>query len=206
MRSCPCTRDRGHMTTTRPDHLRDGIAAAAVRCFERYGPQRTSMADIADEAGISRQSIYRAFEDRPALINFILNRRITLMADGVREHFAKYTTFEEAVVEGSLESLRAGREDRLFRDIVTKALDHTVEQFLLNGTDEIHRAMMSYWAPVLQKARKSGIVKSKASNDQIVEWIRHVHTVLGMRDDLDDDGLREILTNFVVPSITGSGV
>jgi len=36
---------------------RDKIVDAAIRCFERFGPQRTSMNDIADEAGISRRAL-----------------------------------------------------------------------------------------------------------------------------------------------------
>ena len=62
------------MTTTAPDDLRGTrheIVDAAVRCFERYGPQRTSMRDIAEEAGISRRTLYRVFDDRSALIEEI---------------------------------------------------------------------------------------------------------------------------------------
>jgi AcrR family transcriptional regulator len=49
------------VTTPAADDLRDTqhkIVDAAVRCFERYGPQRTSMSDIAEEAGISRRTLY----------------------------------------------------------------------------------------------------------------------------------------------------
>lgn len=48
------------------------------------------MADIADEAGISRQSVYRFFEDRSTLIQYILNRRISGMADSLVAQFRKY--------------------------------------------------------------------------------------------------------------------
>ena len=43
------------------------IFAAALTLFGRHGFQRTSMADIAREAGIARATLYLRFSDKPAL-------------------------------------------------------------------------------------------------------------------------------------------
>lgn len=40
------------------------IIDAAVRVFSRYGVKRTSMNDIASEAGIARQTLYNAFANK----------------------------------------------------------------------------------------------------------------------------------------------
>ena len=71
-----------------PADIRLKIIDAAVRCFERYGPQRTSMNDIADEAGISRRTLYRIFGDRSDLIETLLHRRLAEMGRRVEEHLA----------------------------------------------------------------------------------------------------------------------
>ena len=42
----------------------DAIVAAAVPVFSRYGFARTSMADIAAEAGVSRATLYLHFKDK----------------------------------------------------------------------------------------------------------------------------------------------
>ena len=40
------------------------ILEAALRVFSRFGVKKTSMADIAEEAGISRQTLYKAFRSK----------------------------------------------------------------------------------------------------------------------------------------------
>jgi AcrR family transcriptional regulator len=181
------------MPTKKNADTRDAIAKAAMRCFERYGPQRTSMADIADAAEMSRQSVYRFFEDRSALIQYILNQRISALAEALRVKFA--------LIEGSVISIRASREDTLFDEIVANGTDHGVELFLLRGTEDIRRIMGEYWKPLLDQARKEGRLRPGITNERILEWIRHIHTILRLRDDQDEEAQRRMLRDFLVPSI-----
>ncbi|MEM6834027.1 MAG: helix-turn-helix domain-containing protein [Pseudomonadota bacterium] len=44
------------------------ILDAALQVFLRYGVKRSSMADIAAEAGISRQTLYKYFSDKDAVL------------------------------------------------------------------------------------------------------------------------------------------
>lgn len=159
------------------------------------------MVDIAEEAGASRQSIYRFFEDRSALIRFILDRRITDMAASLRETFARYDSLEETLVEGSIASLKVSRSDVLFSKIVATSLDLSIEQFMLRGSQEINDSMASLWNPILERARLEGKLADTVSNSDIIEWVRHFHTILTMRDDLDEVGMRRMLQRFFVPSI-----
>lgn len=45
------------------------IAAAALRVFMRYGFKRATMNDIADEAGVVRQTLYNAFANKDEVIH-----------------------------------------------------------------------------------------------------------------------------------------
>jgi AcrR family transcriptional regulator len=189
------------MAANGADPMREKIAAAAVRCFGRFGAQRTSMNDIADEAGYSRQTVYRAFEDRTALVNYILDKRIAAMAKKVKQRLETYETLEEALVEGSIVSVQIGRQDKVANDIMSNTLDHRMELFILQGGMSIHPIMRDLWDPWLERGRHEGRIRDAVSNDQIVEWIRQVHTLLMVRDDQDEAVQREMLTNFFVPSI-----
>lgn len=53
------------------------IIEAAVRLFSRYGVKRTSMNDIAAEAGIARQTLYNAFSNKDE----VLQATIRLFSD-----------------------------------------------------------------------------------------------------------------------------
>ena len=44
------------------------MAAAALRVFARYGTRRTTMSDIAEEAGVVRQTLYNVFPSKGAVI------------------------------------------------------------------------------------------------------------------------------------------
>jgi|HubBroStandDraft_3_1064219.scaffolds.fasta_scaffold93548_2 AcrR family transcriptional regulator len=177
------------------------FAEAAIRCFQKYGSHRTSMSDIADEAGASRQSVYRFFEDRSTLIQYILNKRISLMGEALRSVFNTYASLPEAIVEGSLASLTIGWSDELYLEIISHNTDHGLELFLYRGTKEIHQIMMEIWGPLLDRARASGELRQDLTNSQIVDWIRHVHASLAIRDDLDAAARRKILENFLLPSV-----
>ncbi len=183
------------------DMTPENIAAAAERCFQKFGAQRTTMADIADEAGIARQSIYRVFEDRSSLIRFVLSQRVAMLAEQVRGAFDGYETIEQAIVEGSIVSVRVGRLDPIFNQIVTEATDHSIEVFLSRGTEDVHRLMRSLWIPILKRARAEGQIREGASDDQIIEWLRYIHAILTVRDDLKEAKQREMLRLFILPSI-----
>lgn len=55
----------------------ENIIEAAVRLFSRYGVKRTSMNDIAAEAGIARQTLYNAFSNKDE----VLQATIRLFSD-----------------------------------------------------------------------------------------------------------------------------
>jgi AcrR family transcriptional regulator len=179
---------------------RQAVADAAVRCFQRFGVHRASMTDVADEAGMSRQSVYRLFPSRPGLLEFIVGQRIAAMGESLRPYFAGVETLEEALVEGSMLSVQLGTEDQLFAEIVNQSGEHKLEQFLFRGSKEIQKMMLALWAPVLNKARADGKLRPGVTNEQAVAWIRNQHAVLMIRED-DEATRRRHLETFVVPSL-----
>ena len=84
-----------------------------MRCFEKYGPGRTSMSDIAEEAGISRRTLYRVFDDRTTLVEAILHRRLVDLGHTVRARLETYADVEEALVDGSLFSIEVAEGDMI---------------------------------------------------------------------------------------------
>ena len=50
-----------------------GLAEAALRVFIRSGYHRTKMAEIAEEAGVGKGTLYEYFENKGALFRFVLD-------------------------------------------------------------------------------------------------------------------------------------
>ncbi|WP_419838762.1 TetR/AcrR family transcriptional regulator [Candidatus Poriferisodalis sp.] len=188
---------------TLADHAneRDKIVDAAIRCFERFGPQRTSMNDIADEAGISRRTLYRQFDDRPALVAEILDRRLSELHASVVAHLATYDDIEAALIEGSLFSVEAGEADELVAEIVRHEHAGTPERFLLRVNDAIAARVLESWSAVLGRGRAQGRVRTELSDTRVVELIMTVHTVALLRDDLGRNGRRALFRDLLVASV-----
>jgi predicted polyphosphate/ATP-dependent NAD kinase len=97
--------------------------------------------------------------------------------------------------------MAVGAKDTLFQEIIAQSGEHQVEVFIFKGSAEIQEMMVELWSPVLNKARQRGQLVSDASNEEIVEWIRNQHAVFSLRDDYSEDRQRQILANFLVPSL-----
>jgi AcrR family transcriptional regulator len=189
---------------SRSSETRERIVEAAEECFIQNGTQRTSMSDIAAAAGVSRKTLYRQFEDRPALIEALLIRRIYQVGDKLRKGFSSFSDFEEALVEGSILSVTAGRKDQLINEVVQKESNHRIEQFLFRGNQQIQDDMRETWFPVIELGRRKGSVRPDLTDERIIEIIINIHALLLMRDDYGPAKQREFLQDVLVPAITGS--
>lgn len=56
------------------DTTADRIAAAALALFARQGVQKTNLAAVAHEAGVTRVTVYRYFGDRVGLVRAVCQR------------------------------------------------------------------------------------------------------------------------------------
>lgn len=176
------------------------IIDAAANCFEQYGPQRTSMDDIAKAAGISRKTLYRVFEDRPKLIQAVLQWRWSKVALKMQKRISKAKSFEEALLEGALTGVSAARNDKLSADIIHNATDHTLEQFILRGNDRTHRTNHDIWEDAIAKGREEGVVKQNLSDERIIEIIAGITVLLLLRDE-GPAKQRSFLQDVLLPSI-----
>ena len=52
----------GSDAPTTIDAARDRLIDAAEACFTKFGPAKTTLEDIASEAGVSRATVYRYFD------------------------------------------------------------------------------------------------------------------------------------------------
>lgn len=177
------------------------VAAAAAACFEKGEPSTFSMTDIADAAGVSRQAAYRAFSTRADLLRHVLNDRLKIIGASLEKHFRRAGSLEEALVECAFLAVQAGRNDPLFAKILRSEADHSVEQFIFRGSPEILSITKDLWGPHLARARAEGLVNPEISDERFLDWIQQIEAVLSMRDDFSDEQQRQLLRDFLVPSI-----
>ena len=86
----------------RPDNTadaRDRICQAALECFLRLGIQRTTMTDIAREAGITRPTLYKHFKNKADVLFTSIDNEALQFALAVVAHARTFDALEERIVE-----------------------------------------------------------------------------------------------------------
>jgi AcrR family transcriptional regulator len=89
------------------------IVSAAFRAVATFGLSRFTMEDVAREAGLSRQSVYRYFDSKDALLTELVYREEEAFLRGVRDAYAHHEDLEAAIAEAVAFCLRLQREHPL---------------------------------------------------------------------------------------------
>lgn len=89
------------------------LVAAAARCIAREGLDKTSVASIAREAGVTRQTVYRYFESGAAIVAEAEIRAGGGILRGLHELARRYDTPSERLIEAMVYLYREMPRDPL---------------------------------------------------------------------------------------------
>jgi len=180
---------------------REFLMDAAESCFDRYGIGKTTMDDIAKEAGVSRPTVYRHFDDRDTLILAVVVRRSRQLIERAQKYIRKYKSFDEQLVEGLMFMVDKGRKDPFVGLLVTPAHMDLVNQILVGSTAAVDLAY-EMWEPILVEARERGELNPDLDFRAIATWITYLTLLLIGRGDIEPDvgSQRELLRTFVTPA------
>lgn len=196
-------RRRGSVLSDDTEEARAQILKAAESMFQRYGVSKTTMDDIAKEAGVSRPTVYRYFGDRDSLITALIEARSRRLFDKARAYLRERSTLADQIVDGLIFLVERGRHDPIVRLIVSP--EHMdLATALVGSTGLAARLTYEMWAPLLAEARERGEIREGLTDEEICEWIALVQLVLVGRMDFssdEDPENRRMLTNFLLPSI-----
>ena len=79
---------------------RERLLEAAIHCIQLYGVAKTAISDVAREAGVTRRTVYRYFEDREARVGAALVRGVRDFTGRARTLLETFEEPEDMVVEG----------------------------------------------------------------------------------------------------------
>ncbi len=78
---------------------RQRIIAAATRCIERMGVPKTTLSNVAEEVGVTRQTVYRYFPSLAELLSAVAETGTADFIERMQAHLASAPTPIDAVVE-----------------------------------------------------------------------------------------------------------
>ena len=163
------------------ERVREQIVKAARACFVRFGTEKTSMSDVAKEAGVSRGTVYRYFRDRSELIQGVFAYESRLFHDGVRRQLDRFDTLEQQIVE------YAGILAAFTHDIATGARSRIelsrerLALLLTSHSKPLLRGTIDLLVPYIEAAIERGEVREDLHGRRAAEWLaRMLFTVSSM--------------------------
>lgn len=160
---------------------REQIVKAARACFLRFGTEKTSMSDVAREAGLSRGTVYRYFDDRADLIEGVFAYESHLFHESMRRQLDRLASLEEQVVEC------AGILAAFEHDVATGARSRIevsrerLALLLTSHSEPLLRDTIEFLVPYVEAAKERGELRSDLNVRSASEWIgRMLFTIASM--------------------------
>src|SRR5688500_17495518 len=91
---------------------------AALACVMDVGLRRTTLADVARRAGVSRSTVHRQWDDPDTRVAALLTRELTAAITEVQEQVAVLPTARERLVEAAAQVVERTAEHPLYRRIL----------------------------------------------------------------------------------------
>jgi AcrR family transcriptional regulator len=188
---------------TRTKPVRERLLDAAEGCLEQFGPQKTSMEDVARAAGMSRATVYRYFENRDALLLGVASRQASSLAAEAINYLAGFNTISDWLVEGLLFTLREMPKRPVFASLVT-SLDSRSSGSLLLGSTGLVQIGVNVLRPMFVNAKEQGLLRDDVDPEMLVEWLlRVLWTYLNAPSQVatDEEGMRKLFRMMLIPAV-----
>jgi len=188
---------------TKSKPVRERLLDAAEGCLEQFGPQKTSMEDVARAAGMSRATVYRYFENRDALLRGVASRQAASLATEAMAFLPQFNTISDWLVEGCLFTLREIPKRPVFASLVT-SLDSSAASKLLLGSSGMIQIGVNVLRPMFANARQQGLLREDVDIDMLIEWLlRVLWTYLNAPSQVatDEESMRKLFHMMLIPAV-----
>ena len=183
----------------------DAVLDAARRCIARVGVAKTTVDDVAREAGRSRATLYRLFSGKPELLEALAEREITAL----EARLLAAVDREAALADVLTDLIVAAQGELASHDALVTVLAHEPELLMpylaLDGAGVTFARAARFLAPLL--APYVGAARAERAG----EWVaRTVFTYLcdpsPYVDLSDPSSVRRLVVDFLEPGLVGVAV
>ena len=182
--------------------LSDRILDGARACVARVGVAKTTLDDVAREAGCARATLYRYFGGKRQLVRITLVREAARLAASVRDAGDRESTFEDAVVAMVVRAARELRDHEALQFLFTFEPELVLPHVTFDAGNRFLVGAGSAVAPALARFLPADRV------DRAGEWLARVvltHALSPTRpiDLTDEAATRALVRVLVLPGLIG---
>ncbi|MGV9411377.1 TetR/AcrR family transcriptional regulator [Nocardia sp. NPDC003693] len=139
------------------DDDRTLILDAALRQFERVGVKKTTLEDVAREAGVDRVTVYRRIGSRDDLVQAVFNREVGLVLTDLARIPELHDTLDGMLVELFLGVLTHWREHPVATRMLALEPERVLTKLSVEGS-EVFTLAVSATAALLENAVERGLL------------------------------------------------
>lgn len=163
----------GQGDRTSEDQARERIIAAARRCYQSVGIQRTTMANIADEANVVRATLYRYFKTKESILRAVFFVEVEDFLQAFKSSVTTYTGFCDYLTQFLLFSLQQAPDTPIHRQFFSEDSALWVSREYL-ADDSALGLTVSLLEEPFRIAQGMGEIRGDLDIEQLVEWIARV--------------------------------
>ena len=184
--------------------IHERAVAATLACIARHGVGKTTIDDVAREAGCSRASLYRYFGGKQELVADAVRAEADRVLASIRAAADAEGTLEDALVAGLLTAGRELHEHPALEFVAAFEPERLLPHLTFAGGDRfLVRAAVAF-APALARF-------AIADAERGAEWVARIGLTLwacpsGPVSLADPLGLRDYVRAFVLPAMHPSFV
>jgi len=193
----PSTRSFG----PKPDSQEVRVVEAALRCISRWGTAKTTIDDIAREAGCSRATIYRLFAGgKDAVLSAVASTEVERFFTGLAGRMQAAETMEDVLVAGITEAGRRIRDHTALQFLLANQPETIVPHLAFKPAEELLGRASAFGAPYL--ARWLDLPDALRA----AEWAARIVLSFGSCpaadvDLADEPSVRQFVATFMVPGL-----
>lgn len=188
--------------TPGPAAARRRIIESAAIEFRLNGLEGTTMADIANRAGIRRSNLYRYVDNKQELLAQVLIQQVRAVHAERRPAPPFHGPIGALIIAALEQEHELARDDELLQIARSAEIEpHTAH--LLRTDDELFRATSDFWVPVLAHGRSRGEIRDDITDDDIIRWFFLVQYMLIINEPIfrDRDEIKHYLRRMVGAAI-----
>jgi len=182
---------------------RTKILDAAVRCYQESGAQHTSLQDIIDEAGISKPTLYRYFDNHDAVMSEAIFRELEQVNQELEAIQARQTSVRDMLIESFMYTLQVYPRRPLLLMLSEQQVSKQIDHLGLDSEALIGQAT-KFTIPIYELAKQQDLLRDGVTLERFVEWatricISYMNVPTKGQDDAIE--MRLLLDQFLVPSL-----
>ncbi len=179
----------------------DRVVAATLRCVARWGLAKTTLDDVAREAGLSRATVYRIVPGgKENLLVLVSTHELNRFFLSLHEAVQALDSLEDTLVTGITTAARHLEQHGALKFMLEHEPEQILPRFAFTNLDRILANVRAFAAPYL-----SPWLGDDAG--RCAEWVARIVLSYGCAPSpefnlADEESARRLVRSFVLPGLT----